>query len=359
MPAIAPERLIAAITNAINDSGYTGNLVSSRRNHPRRFVVVGTNINFTLSVYAWTLTFGGRPALANEYRIQMTSVTSPLAMGDDGPTILIGYEPDLNLFAGFDIRRHRRFTSGSPSVQIDRQSLQRAETEGLSFHRKSNDEIAIGIRPDMLIAYAKSADVLHRFGSEANVLRLLNRAVQQEPLRAQEVEVLTQERQRVVIEVSRWSRAAGFKQRVLFAYGNRCAVTRMQLRLVDAAHILPIGSPGSVDQVRNGIALSPTYHRAFDAGLIYLDEDCRMNINESQLIALQALNLAGGIEGFREPLGNQIFLPPDANQRPLIDFIRRANTLRQIPAEDFVAASLRFPIWEAHTKLFFLVTYYY
>ncbi|MGH9815315.1 MAG: HNH endonuclease [Candidatus Acidiferrales bacterium] len=134
----------------------------------------------------------------------------------------------------------------------------------------------------------------------------------------------------MITEVGRWSRAAGFKQRVLFAYGNRCAVTRVQLRLVDAAHIVPVGAPGSVDHVRNGIALSPTYHRAFDAGLIYLDEECRMRMNEGRLHALEALHLAGGVESFREPLG-PIFLPPDANQRPQIDFIRRANTLRQIP----------------------------
>ncbi len=332
MPAIAPERLVAAITNAISDSGYTGNLISPIRRHPRRFVVVGQDINFRLSVYAWTLTFGGRPALANEYRIQMTSVQSPLQMGTGGPTILIGYEPDLNLFAGFDIRRHSTFTSGSPSVQIDRPALQRAETEGLSFHRKSNDEVAIGIRPDMLVAYAMNATVLHRYGSEANVLRLLNRAVHREPLPARETEALTQERRRVVTDVSRWSREAGFKQSVLFAYGNRCAVTRLQLRLVDAAHIVPVGAPGSVDQVRNGIALSPTYHRAFDAGLIYLDEQCHMRMNAGRLHVLQGLNLAGGVNAFRQPLGQQIFLPPDANQRPLVDFIRRANSLRQILA---------------------------
>jgi len=135
----------------------------------------------------------------------------------------------------------------------------------------------------------------------------------------------------VVNEVSRCSRDAGFKQSVLFAYGNRCAVTRLQLLLVDAAHIVPMGAPRSVDQVRNSIAPSPMYHRAFDAGLIYLDEQCRMRMNEGQLHVLQGLNLAGGVDSFREPLGQRIFLPPDANQRPLVDFIRRANALRQIP----------------------------
>lgn len=107
-------------------------------------------------------------------------------------------------------------------------------------------------------------------------------------------------------------------------------MTRVQLRLVDAAHILPVGALGSADHVRNGIALSPTYHRAFDAGLVYLDEQYRMRLNRAQLRALETLNLALGIDAFREPLGT-IFLPPDPNQRPSADFIRRANRLRRIP----------------------------
>ena len=300
------------------------------RRQPRRFIIMGQSAPQALTIYAWTLTFGGRPSLRDEYRIQMTSVESPLQLGTDGPTVLIGYEPTLNLFAGFDLQRHGTFTTGSPSVQIDIQALRRAETEGLSFHRKSNDEIAVGIRPDMFMAYAMNARVLHRYGQEANVLRLLNRALHQEPSQ-QEVQILSTERQRVISEVSRLSRNAGFQRQVLFAYGQRCAVTRVQLRLVDAAHILPVGAPGSADHVRNGIALSPTYHRAFDAGLIYLDEQYRMRLNNGQLHVLDRLNLAGGIDVFRAPLG-EIFLPPDPQQRPSSDFIRRANRFRQIPA---------------------------
>ena len=130
--------------------------------------------------------------------------------------------------------------------------------------------------------------------------------------------------------MSRLTRDVKFKQRVMFAYGNRCAVTRVQLRLVDAAHILPVGATGSADHVRNGIALSPTYHRAFDTGLIYLDNRHHMCLNEGQLHVLQQLNLAGGVDTFRAPLGHQIFLPPDPNQRPSQDFILRGNRFRQI-----------------------------
>jgi putative restriction endonuclease len=329
VPAIPPEDLVLAITTAIAESGYASQIASSIRRQPRRFIVTGPNAPLAITVYAWTLTFGGRPSLQNEYRIQMTSVTSPLQVGTDGPTVLIGYEPELNLFAGFDLDRHRTFTTGSPSVQIDREELRRAESEGLSFHRKSNDEIAIGIRPDMFMAYAMNARVLHRYGRDANVLRLLTQAVH-EPPPPEAVEALPVERQRVVSEVSRLSRAADFRRRVLFAYGNQCAVTRVQLRLVDAAHIVPVGAPGSSDHVTNGVALSPTYHRAFDAGLIYLDEECRMCLNEGQLHALERLHLHGGVAGFRAPLARTIFLPPDPQQRPNSDLIRRANRFRHI-----------------------------
>jgi len=226
--------------------------------------------------------------------------------------------------------RHRNFTAGSPSVQIDRAELRRAETEGLSFHRKSNDEIAVGIRPDMFVAYCLNAELLHRFGREANVLRLLNQiSLNRQPARA-EVEALSTNRQRVIQEVSRLTRLASFRQQVLFAYGNRCAVTRVQLRLVDAAHVLPVGAEGSADHVRNGIALSPTYHRAFDAGLIYLDDQHRMHLNEKRLLVLHQMDLAGGVDFFRAPLGERIFLPPDPNQRPSEEFIRRGNRFRQI-----------------------------
>jgi putative restriction endonuclease len=331
MPAIPASQLITAITNAIRDSGYAGQLVSPTRTHPRRFVVIGPTGNIVLSVYAWTLTFGGRPSLANEYRIQMTSVESPLEIARDGPTVLVGYEPTLGLFGGFDLERHRTFTTGSPSVQIDLTELCRAETNGLSFHRKSNDEIAVGIRPDMFMAYCLNAALLHRYGREANVLRLLKQASQLQQPSPQAVEILSTPRQRVVLEVSRLTRLASFRQQVLFAYGNRCAVTRLQLRLVDAAHILPVGAQGSADHVTNGIAISPTYHRAFDAGLIYLDDRHNMHLNEGQLHVLERINLAGGVDTLRAPLG-RIFLPPDPNQRPSPDFIRRANQFRQIPA---------------------------
>jgi putative restriction endonuclease len=331
MPAVPPYVLSRAIVDALAESRFTATLISPLSQQPRRFAVNGPNgESFVLTAYIWTLTFGGRRSLADEYRIQMTSVRSPLRIERRGPTILAGYEPTLRIFAGFDIQRHRVFTTGSPSVQIDIEALRRAETEGLLFHRKTNDEIAVGIRPDQLLHYALNATEFHTYGREARVRTLLERAAALDDIPEAAVRALTTERRRLIEVTSRLSRLAGFRREVLFAYGHTCAVTRVQLQLVEAAHILPVGAVGSADHATNGLALSPTYHRAFDAGLIYLDDRYEMRLNRRRVTEITGLGLAGGLEGFQSPLG-RVFLPPDRRQWPNKDFIRRANRHRQIP----------------------------
>lgn len=80
-------------------------------------------------------------------------------------------------------------------------------------------------------------------------------------------------RERVVVE--RLVRARGFRTQVLAAYGWRCAVTGWQAApglagsLLDAAHLIPV-QRGGQDDVRNGVSLTPTVHRLFDAQAIGL-----------------------------------------------------------------------------------------
>jgi putative restriction endonuclease len=259
----------------------------------------------------------------------MTTVDSPLDVNPTGLTILLGYEPSRKAFAGFDLSRHRLFTIGSPSIQIDIRTLDQSLQDGLAFYRKSNSEIAVGARPDQLMAYAQNAQNLHTYGRQADTLGLLQKASSLQEISEQDIAFLNAQRKRIIQTVSRLSRQANFRQQVLHAYGNRCAVTRMQLRLVDAAHILPVGAPGSADDIRNGIALSPTYHRAFDNGLIYLDESHTMRVNPERESSLAALRLDGGLSGFKVALG-RVLLPPDRRQWPHATFIKNANRFRKV-----------------------------
>lgn len=330
MPSVTANELTTAILDAFVESESPALLLSSAREHPRRFLVQAATGNVDIWVYAWTLTPGGRPSLPDEFRIQMTSVTSPLQSNPRGYTALIGYEPTLKMFAGFDLRRHSNFTTGSPSVQIDINCLHKALQDGLAFSKKGNNEIAIGVRPDQIVSYIANADELHRLGSGASTLNLLKRACALEIIQEGELASLPTERQRIVSTVRRLSRAANFRQQVLTAYDHRCAVTRIQLRLVDAAHILPVGALGSADHVQNGLALSPTFHRAFDNALIYLDEDLVMRISEAKALQLATLHFDGGLSNFRNFLDKPIHLPADKRQWPKVEFVLKANRHRRI-----------------------------
>ena len=183
-----------------------------------------------------------------------------------------------------------------------------------------------------MVNYIANAVQLHRVGANALTLNLLNRVAAMQPVQPEEIAPLTRARRRIVETVSRLARDANFADQVLDAYGHRCAVTRAQLKLLDAAHILPVGADGSTDLVTNGIALSPTYHRAFDHGLIYLDARLRMVINPTRVEYLRRLNLDAGLAAFSEPLGNMIHLPANPAQRPSPNIVRRANSFRRIAA---------------------------
>ena len=69
---------------------------------------------------------------------------------------------------------------------------------------------------------------------------------------------------------------ARFRNAVLDAYRDRCAVCDLHVRAVlDAAHVSP---EGNLD-IRNGIALCGTHHRAFGAGILTFDEEYVIHIH--------------------------------------------------------------------------------
>jgi len=73
-------------------------------------------------------------------------------------------------------------------------------------------------------------------------------------------------------------RSGLFKRLVPQVYEQTCAISGMQLgstfghTFVDACHIVPF-SVSHDDRVTNGLALCPNIHRAFDRGLIAIDDD--------------------------------------------------------------------------------------
>ena len=70
-----------------------------------------------------------------------------------------------------------------------------------------------------------------------------------------------------------YNRDRRFRNKVLKAYNNQCAICRCKEELIlEAAHIKAVADNGS-DDVRNGICLCRNHHRMFDENLIKIDYD--------------------------------------------------------------------------------------
>lgn len=105
-----------------------------------------------------------------------------------------------------------------------------------------------------------------------------------------------------------------FRWRVLRAYGERCAVCRLQhTELLDAAHILPDGHPRGEPIVPNGLALCGLHHSAFDSHILGVRPDLVIDIRKDVLEEPDGPMLRHGLQGFH---GLQIHVPRPADLRP-------------------------------------------
>lgn len=81
-------------------------------------------------------------------------------------------------------------------------------------------------------------------------------------------------------------RGSLFKREIPKIYNNTCCISGMRINattsisMIDACHIVPF-SLSYDDTVTNGIALCPNLHRAFDRGLIAIDEDYKVVVSNN------------------------------------------------------------------------------
>lgn len=109
-----------------------------------------------------------------------------------------------------------------------------------------------------------------------------------------------------------------FRQRVLMAYGLRCALTNLPLvQLLEAAHIVADSKGGSAS-VQNGIAMSTFHHTAYESNLMGIDPDGKIILNE------QVRGTRDGpmfSHGLLELEGKRIRFPTEAIHHPRRDFL--------------------------------------
>jgi len=320
--------LLEKIVNAVNDSGWSVAYLESIDQHPFHLQIYRDNESYRVRVYIWYLTHGGGSARPkNEYRIQITGVDH-FELLQGGKTLILGWWEEAGVFAGFDVRKHLGKLGSSPSIQIREEALRKAYINGFEPCDKGNKEVAIAFRPDFFVDYLQNLEPLHDFGQSAKDLTVLSDVAQNPEINIADVQIQNVARKTTIVSVSKKLRDVSFRKRVLTAYSFHCAACGIQLRLVEAAHIIPVNHDNSTDETRNGLALCALHHRAYDQALITVLDNYSVQVNRNQAAELQKQKLSDGLAKFSQDLRPIIVLPPSVSDRPHAEYIRIANSIR-------------------------------
>lgn len=107
---------------------------------------------------------------------------------------------------------------------------------------------------------------------------------------------------------------ASFRERVLSAYQERCALCRLGHReLLDASHILPDSDPRGEPLVSNGLALCKIHHAAFDRHFLGIRPDSVIQIRSDLLAESDGPMLQHGLKALH---GMRITVPKRKTDRP-------------------------------------------
>lgn len=318
--------LLYFVSQAVNDCGW--NIIYLNDEHPFKVKIFNDLESYFVKIIIYNVSHGGgRMRAVNEYRIQ---IKEPILEPELGyKTLILGYYDKLGVFAGFDISKHFGAPGYSASFQIREENLEKASITGFSPCDKGNGEIAIAFRPDFFVEYVRNLESLHKFGESQRDFSILEEVTENEVIPNEEMtRQMSIPRQTVVQTISKKQRDNSFRNRVLRAYNYRCAFSGIQLRLIDAAHIVPVNFETSTDETSNGIALSALHHKAYDHGFITFNNKYRILINKNKTDKLKKLNLHEGLDKFIRDLRTIIDVPPAISDRPNVKYIETANKLR-------------------------------
>jgi putative restriction endonuclease len=326
MTTLSKPQLLQTMLDAAEAGGYQ--TIITARQHPFGLRIFKPEDTEALKVraYIWNCTHGGNNRADDEFRVQLTGVVPQVAA--DEQTVLLGWHDGYQVFVGFDITHHAGQASSSPSIQVKENVLLAAHTQAFSAYERANGEIAIAFRPEFFVDYVREAPRLHgQRGALGSYLEALNNLTR---LSDGDVAAITRpERREVLATIRRKVREQDFRARVLSAYGHQCAMCSVQLRLIEAAHILPVAEPTSTDETRNGVALCSLHHDAYDRNLISFTERYRIEVSSAAEAELRQANLVGGLAPFKAALRPALVLPADARDHPNAAYIRRSREVRR------------------------------
>lgn len=135
------------------------------------------------------------------------------------------------------------------------------------------------------------------------------------------VKRIIKEKSKAEVEEELALRSHMFRKGVKQHYKHQCAITGLRIQfslsvsMVDACHIIPFAETHD-DTITNGIALSPTIHRAFDSGLISISDDYTVLVHKK--VQDHSHNIA-----FQQLHNKQVFLPEQEAFFPSLERLKQ------------------------------------
>lgn len=306
-------------------------------------------------IAVWPMQPGSGPLRESIRRFQIEPPFDPRIKEYSTQTLLLGYEPEMQMFVGFDPRRHLRYGSDELTymyeanaslkqdfVEVKKTVLEEASKIGFWVEKAKNGELVVAIWPEMLPLYGKYARDIFKYASDEKTLRVLQDALRARGLPVPAAGQLKPGEGEFVLRLNKEYVSADFQVRVKRAYNFTCALSGMQLWLLDAAHILPAKHRESTNEVSNGIVLQPTLHRAMDTRVIYpkylgpgryefrLNRDKACELVQPKKGGIDGLKL---IEKFLDKRIPATRLPTEPDDQPSSVMIKEANRDREIRIE--------------------------
>lgn len=326
MPALSPAKrgLYDVLRRDIAAAGVRVLLLSPPDEWPQIYALSRDDESARVRAYLWPLTYD---TARGDWKFQIGSIPEHVFIhGNNAQTVVMGYYADLRLYLAADAERRRGRFGQSVAVQTRKPHLDQANREGFAaFEKVGSHEIALVIRHDFIATYLLNVREVHELGELPNGVRTIDHIAETlGSADAPDVDAAATAlapRERNVVTFTRSVRAADFRKRVMLAYENQCAVCAIQLRLVEAAHIVPAGAEMSSDETCNGMALCAIHHAAYDGGILGILPDLSVAINDSATRALVDQQLGGGLEEFKKSLRPSIIVPYNKSDQPLAQYL--------------------------------------
>jgi len=341
MAGIAFKRLVNHFADDLETFGARVFIEQLTKHRPARIRVNTGDTSTDCILFLWTVTPGGPPEVRSEteFRIQATNVEDGFALEPGWRTIVGGWDPVREVWAFWDVRRHTRFSKGGSSgFHIQLPVLEKASFNGIDAEEqraREGREVVAAVRPDLLLWYVHEGEPLHDAAEDAAMVADLLKAGPEEARAFIDTATTEAEvnRRHELVQTMRACRDAKFRPEVLQAYRHRCAVCGVALKLVDAAHIVPVKHPLSRDIVTNGLGMCRLHHAAYDNALLGIRSNYSIVVNDIEAERLNGMDLGHGLDAFKAGLPVMIRIPAETEVRPDKNFLIVGMQHRRWPAE--------------------------